>query len=293
MSYISYSDELFVNLVCNLTGKIFLNPVVAKDGMTYERDAMTGEKLTSPFYDNLLVKKFVDEFLKNNPSLKKLQYGFQKNINENSGNKCIENANSEDETTNDKLNSNKDNIGDVISEGKDEITNDSKHFKLLDKNGNSMGTFSESTPMQAASKAFTKLVNDNLNKTSKENFSSSDDENIDADDKCRYFKVKDLDSNKFVGKYCGNTPKQAASKAYTKLVQIKHQTNDGTILDKNIICLKEYTKTKPHKLFYYEVSRQKLDDPQTLKIFDKDTNETRTIYYSYRNKIKKIKNPNI
>lgn len=105
----------------------------------------------------------------------------------------------------------------------------------------------------------------------------------------RYFRLIDPKTGHSFGRYTGDTPKQAASKGYTKILQ-KLKTKGKTIPKTSIIYLRESTRGSARKVYGYEASRQKLDKPQVLEIEDEDGG-TKTIVYHYRNKIKKVPVP--
>lgn len=106
----------------------------------------------------------------------------------------------------------------------------------------------------------------------------------------RYFKLLDKGGSKSIGRYTGETPKQAASKAFTKLSQ--KLKNDGKKIPKeNQIFLRESTRGSNRKVYGYSASKNKLKTPQELHIKDKVTGEKKTIIYNYRNNIRKIAVP--
>lgn len=108
--------------------------------------------------------------------------------------------------------------------------------------------------------------------------------------KDRYFKLIDPDTNQTFGRYTGDTPKQAASKGYTKLLQ-KFKEEKKQPPKQSTIYLRESTRGSSKKVYGYTATRQKLDEPQELKITDKETGKIKTITYHYRNKIKKVAVP--
>lgn len=114
----------------------------------------------------------------------------------------------------------------------------------------------------------------------------------DASAKKRYFKLIDEKGKSSIGRYTGATPKQAASKAFTKA--IKRAKDDGKKLpSKNKIFIRESTRgAKSHgKTYGYGASRNELDKPQKVKITVKETGERKKIIYRYKNDIKKIDVP--
>jgi hypothetical protein len=105
----------------------------------------------------------------------------------------------------------------------------------------------------------------------------------------RYFKMID-ESGNTIGRYTGETPKQAGSKAFTKLVQ-RTKKEGGKVPKKINIYLRESTRRSNRKTYGYVASRRQLEEPQELEIQDATTGETKRITYYYRNDIKKIAVP--
>lgn len=106
----------------------------------------------------------------------------------------------------------------------------------------------------------------------------------------RYFKIINPDTGMTTGRYTGDTPKQAASKGYTKLLQ-KYREKKQQPPKQSTIYLRESTRGSSKKIYGYSAMRQKLNEPQELKIKDKETGVMKTITYHYRNKIKKVAVP--
>lgn len=74
----------------------------------------------------------------------------------------------------------------------------------------------------------------------------------------RYFKLNY--NNKYIGKYYGKMPKQAASKAYSFLIK-----KLGLLESSNYnFTIREYTKNSKLKIFNYSGSRIKLDNAITV-----------------------------
>jgi len=105
-------------------------------------------------------------------------------------------------------------------------------------------------------------------------------------DKVRYFKRIDSKTLKSHGRYTGVTPKQAASKGFTKMVQ-QYKKKGRTVPPSLTIFLRESTRGSSGKVYGYTAERQKLDQPQMLTIVDKVNGEEKQITYEYRNKIRK------
>ena len=108
--------------------------------------------------------------------------------------------------------------------------------------------------------------------------------------KKRFFKIIDAKTGASCGRYTGETPKQAASKGFTKLHQ-KMKEEGKAPPKQTIIYLRESTRNSARKIYGYEAFRQKLKEPQKLTITDKNTGEEKEIVYRFRNKIKKVAVP--
>jgi len=107
----------------------------------------------------------------------------------------------------------------------------------------------------------------------------------------RFFKAIDNAGGPSIGRYTGGTPKQAASKAFTKMVR-KMKALDGKVPKQPVkLYIKESTRRGPQKMYAYSASRNKLKVPQELIITDKMTGEEKKITYRYRNNIRKIPLP--
>jgi hypothetical protein len=89
------------------------------------------------------------------------------------------------------------------------------------------------------------------------------------------------------GLYIGYSPKQAASKAFTKIFQ-KSQSSastDGFTVNQTVIfTLQEKTMGSHKKMYVYSGIRKKLNHPQTVTM----SGGNKTITYMYSNSIKKI-----
>jgi hypothetical protein len=108
--------------------------------------------------------------------------------------------------------------------------------------------------------------------------------------KKRYFKSIDANGNT-TGRFAGMTPKQAASKAFTKLVQ-KNKQSGEEVPENATIYLRESTRGSPQKTFGYTASRQRLAEPMTIQIMDPVSGERKEITYHYKNQIQKITHAN-
>lgn len=123
-------------------------------------------------------------------------------------------------------------------------------------------------------------------KTSKIQTGGKGDESRD-----RYFKLIDAKTGRSFGRYTGGTPKQAASKGFTKMIhKIKAE---GGALPKNgtmKIYLRESTRGSPRKVYAYEATRKQLTEPQKIEIEGSD-GKKKVITYRYRNVIHKVSAP--
>lgn len=108
--------------------------------------------------------------------------------------------------------------------------------------------------------------------------------------KSRFFKLIDAKTGRSFGRYAGATPKQAASKGYTKILQKLKTEGKAIPKQATLIYLRESTQGSAHKIYGYEAFRQKLATPSSLEIED-DNGDIKTIIYNYRNKIKKVAVP--
>lgn len=108
----------------------------------------------------------------------------------------------------------------------------------------------------------------------------------------RFFKLVDPETGETSGRYTGKTPKQAASKGYTKRLK-KYKEEGKKHPHKSIIYMRESTRGSSKKYYGYSASRIQLPEPQQLKIKDKLTGKKKIITYHYRNKIKKVMVPDM
>ena len=106
----------------------------------------------------------------------------------------------------------------------------------------------------------------------------------------RYFKLINPKTGESFGRYTGATPKQAASKGYTKILE-KLQKDGAKIPKETLLYLRESTRNSNRKIYGYTASRTKLSEPQELNITDKLTGNPKKIVYNYRNKVRKVAVP--
>jgi len=87
----------------------------------------------------------------------------------------------------------------------------------------------------------------------------------------------DAKTLKSYGRYTGETPKQAASKGFTKLLQ-KFKENGKTIPSAMTIYMRESTRGGNRKVYGYSATRKALREPQKLVITDKETGSEKNHY---------------
>lgn len=102
--------------------------------------------------------------------------------------------------------------------------------------------------------------------------------------KKRTFKIK-LNDNEFCSRITGHTPKQAASKALTLIVNQKKKAG-GAVKGKVIFTIKETTRGSKGKEYVYQGEKVKLKTPTTYKIRS-PSGETKEIVNRFRNVIEK------
>lgn len=107
--------------------------------------------------------------------------------------------------------------------------------------------------------------------------------------KKRTFKIK-LNENEFCSRITGHTPKQAASKALTLIVNQKKQTGGKTPKGKIIFTIKETTRGSKGKEYMYQGEKVKLKQPTTYKIRSPN-GDYKEIINRYRNVIEKYQEP--
>ena len=98
----------------------------------------------------------------------------------------------------------------------------------------------------------------------------------------RTFKMQIGNSEEFTGRYTGNSPSQAASKAFTEYIRNRKknkQTTNGSFM----FTLVESTQNSNHKAYNYQGKRVKLSEPIEYTVGNN------IIVKKYKNKINKIK----
>ena len=101
----------------------------------------------------------------------------------------------------------------------------------------------------------------------------------------RTFKIK-VNDNEYCSRITGHTPKQAASKALTLIINQKKVTGGGPIKGKTLFTIRETTRGSKQKEYSYQGEKMKLTTPTTYKI--KSSNgEVKEIVNRFRNVIEK------
>jgi hypothetical protein len=90
------------------------------------------------------------------------------------------------------------------------------------------------------------------------------------------------------GRYCGKKPKQAASKACTRLYE---SYEDDELPEQIVFGMHECTRTnKKKKKYFYTGKRMLLDEPEEVEInkIDNKTGKKMVIKYYYNNDVRKL-----
>jgi hypothetical protein len=103
--------------------------------------------------------------------------------------------------------------------------------------------------------------------------------------KKRTFKIK-LNENEFCSRITGHTPKQAASKALTLIINQKKQGGGKLAKGKITFTIKETTRGSKGKEYVYQGEKIKLKQPTTYKIRSPN-GEMKEIVNRFRNVIEK------
>lgn len=163
----------------------------------------------------------------------------------------------------------------------DKIFVDQKYpiVKYVDENIQS-DEIADTIPKQVATES---SEDDSSEDDSSNSGTSSSSEENPVEQTLRFFKHVDTDGRSF-GTFSGMTPRQAASKAFTKLVIQKKKT--GTEIENETPVVMQDDRDR---IYGYVASRTKLDPPHELSIIDNTTGDVKKkITYCYRNQIKKI-----
>lgn len=100
----------------------------------------------------------------------------------------------------------------------------------------------------------------------------------------RSFKVQLVGEEAAHGRYSGNSPYQAANKAFSEIVRNRVRNNQ-TVEEEITFKLIESTKGSAKKTYNYVGKRIKLDNPVTYQVAG-----GQTIQKVYKNQLRKIKN---
>jgi hypothetical protein len=98
----------------------------------------------------------------------------------------------------------------------------------------------------------------------------------------RTFKLQIGDSDEYTGRYTGNSPYQAANKAFSEYLRSKKRKRQSTTGSFKF-TLVESTQNSNHKMYRYQGKRVKLPKPVVYSVGDNE------IVKEYKNKIQKVK----
>ena len=84
-----------------------------------------------------------------------------------------------------------------------------------------------------------------------------------------------------MGRFCGQTPKQAANKAFSQIIR-KYNCDDVDQCDDVTFAVSECTRGSTKKTYHYNGKRVKLEQPVTYMVGDKK------IQCNHSNVIKKV-----
>lgn len=110
----------------------------------------------------------------------------------------------------------------------------------------------------------------------------------------RFFKIVKLDNlfgiiNNCYGRYVGKTPKQAANKAFTRL--IKNKQKENKFATEILFCIKECTQNSKKRLYWYHGIQKKYDRP--IRVMTRGLLNMIEVTYKHYSVVKKIKSPQI
>lgn len=98
----------------------------------------------------------------------------------------------------------------------------------------------------------------------------------------RTFKLQIGENDESTGRYTGNSPYQAASKAFSEYVRIRKQQKQTTTGSFKFTLI-ESTQGSNHKAYRYQGKRVKLSEPVVYTVGNNE------IVKEYKNKIQKVK----
>nr|QFG73952.1 MAG: hypothetical protein [Megaviridae environmental sample] len=144
------------------------------------------------------------------------------------------------------------------------------------------------TPVKktAAKKTAAKKTGGAVKKTPVKKTATTQSAGSPSPDKKRTFKIV-LSEGEFSSRITGNTPKQAANKALTRLIK-QRRVNKKPTTGKIEFTIKETTRGSKQKTYSYVGQQQKLPTPTTYEIRTA-SGETKQIVNRYRNRVEKLK----
>lgn len=151
-------------------------------------------------------------------------------------------------------------------------------------------------PKKASTKSATSVKAPKNLKVANKRSQKSDNNNDEEEEEPgkRYFKcimINDEGVAIATGRYSGKKPKQAASKACTRLYE--EQKEAGNLPEKIIFGMHESTRaSKKKKKYFYVGRRVELETPEEVEIdkIDPNTNKKMIIKYYYNNDVRKLTN---
>jgi hypothetical protein len=107
----------------------------------------------------------------------------------------------------------------------------------------------------------------------------------------RYFSFVDPQTGISRGRYTGKGPQQAASKCFTKYVQVQMHSLRPPVQRNFRLYMREVTRGSPHKIYAYECTRIVLQQPQEIRIRDVQSGAERLIVHRHKNRVNRVRTP--
>lgn len=318
-------EHIFPLISADETGKLFFEPVVSVlDGNTYEAEIIPN----TPHVPNNLVKDMINRLLLKYPSFKKYQYtpapyptvtlNNADGINSNKESDIFKSPSvaqaskvddkvlmkvadkkgirvclfDEPKSNDDSNNS----ISGIDNESTQKTSNINTETKVdtppLTPQSPRHRSPSPSYGAKQRSEESESEENESEESESEENESEERNNRTEPQEapRQRFFKLIGPDGTS-QERYTGQTPKQAASRAFTKMIM--DDKKRGEYIDEDnsekIVHIQESTRGRPNTDFWYKGKRIQLDNPQhhTINV----NGIVRTITYNYSNAVTKIRQP--
>lgn len=108
----------------------------------------------------------------------------------------------------------------------------------------------------------------------------------------RYFCFVDVRTGQTYGRYTGQSPKQAASKCFTKYVQGERSRRGANPILRNFrLYIREVTRGSQHKIYAYDCTRIQLRQAQEVVIRDRNSGQERRIIHRHQNRVNRVRIP--